>query len=67
MNNPSYAELAAHYKILLRAALAINDAFRREVDHAVFEGSSEAVDDLREAVNEKLHDWQDFLYGSDHA
>ena len=63
MVDPSYAELAAHYKKLLRVALTISDAFRRKVDHAVFEGSSEEVDELREAVNEKLHDWQDFLYG----
>jgi hypothetical protein len=36
MADPTYAELAAHYKKLLRVALTINDAFRREVDHAVF-------------------------------
>lgn len=65
MSKPTYAELAAHYRKLLRVALVVNDGFRREVDHAVFEGSSEEMDELRETVNEKILIWHDFLYGRD--
>jgi hypothetical protein len=62
MSTPQHKELAEAYRKLLRVALAINDNMRREIDHAVFTGSTQQVDDLREAVNEHLHDWQGFLY-----
>ena len=60
--DPPYAELAAHYRKLLRVALNINDHMRIDVDAPVFSGSTNDVDDLREAVNEHLHDWCDFIY-----
>lgn len=62
MTTPSHEALAAAYRKLLKAALEVSDNFRREVDHAVFTGSSEQVDDLREAVNKHLHEWHGFIY-----
>lgn len=61
-HHPDFVTLAEAYRKLMKASLTINDNFRREVDHAVFTGSTDQVDDLREAVNEHLHDWHGFLY-----
>lgn len=61
-SQPNYAQLADAYRRLLKSALEVNDHFRREIDHAVFTGSTEMVDDLRDVVNEHLHDWQGFIY-----
>ncbi len=62
VSDPTYEQLVAAYKKLHRVALNINDNLRREVDHAVFIGTSENVDELSEAVNEHFSEWNDFLY-----
>jgi hypothetical protein len=40
---------------LLRIALAVNDALRIEVDHAVYEGSTDLALEFREIVNRAWH------------
>ncbi len=62
MSDPTYEQLVVAYKKLYRVALNINDNFRREVDHAVFTGTSNDVVELSEAVTEHFSEWNDFLY-----
>lgn len=59
---PTYEELSAEYKKLFHVAMSINDSMRREEDHAVFEGGTNEIDDLREIVSRKGIEWTDFLF-----
>jgi hypothetical protein len=61
----SYEELCEAYRRLMTHAFIINDHLQIDVDHAIYTGSMNQVEDFREFINDERWRLHEVLYGDD--